>query len=468
MLGGPLYTVYKTITAIKLAKQLQKAHPSYRFVPVFWLEGEDHDVDEVTKIGLLNAEHKPVSLEYVVKGKAAGKNLGASGEIALDEAMGALLEQIQATLTNSEFKPAILDLIRSTYAAPATLNAAFTAFMNRLFPEDGLVFISANDKRLKQILSSVFQKEILEFPKVSQLIIQRSAELEGRYHAQIKTKAMNLFLYHKGGRYFIEPRENDFSLKGTRHFIQKEELLSIARETPELLSPNVALRPICQDTLLPTVAYVAGPSEIGYFAQLRPVYENFGMRMPVIYPRASATIVDEKSLRIMDKFQLELIEFFDDVARVNKKIVEITSEVNTDEMFREMLQHLTDKLNEMKFGLNYIDPTLLGALENTRTKMESHLAVLKEKVVEAQNRKHETALRQVEKVSHAILPNGNLQERELNIIYFLNRHGLEFVRHLYEVLQIDELKHQVITPQSPARMTAAPAVEAAAMPAPGA
>lgn len=460
LLGGPLYTIYKTITALKLVKQLRKSHPDLRFVPVFWLEGEDHDIDEVSKVGLLNAEHRPVSLEYAVKGKAAGKNLGPVGEIALDDAMAPLLEQLETTLLNTEFKPAILDLIRSSYAAPATFNAAFAVLMNRLFPDDGIVFISANDRRLKRVLSGVFLKEIQEFPKVSQMIIQRSAELEDSYHAQIKTKAMNLFLYHKGGRYFIEPREKDFSLRGTRHFISPEEMQTIARETPELLSPNVALRPICQDTLLPTVAYVAGPSEVGYFAQLRPVYEYFDLPMPVIYPRASATIIDEKSLRVMEKFQVELVEFFDDVEKVNRKILEVTSEVNVEEMFREMHQHLTEKLNEMKFGLNYIDPTLLGALENARGKMESHLAVLKEKVVEAQHRKHETALRQIEKVTNTILPNGNLQEREINIIHFLNRHGLSFVRHLYEVLQIDEWKHQVLTPPASQKGAAAPAVPA--------
>ncbi len=461
MLGGPIYTIYKTITAIKLVKQLRKAYPDYRFVPVFWLEGEDHDLEEVSKVGLLNTEHRPVTIEYLVNGKAAGKNLGPVGELMLDSYRDTFLDQVQNALSHSEFKPQVLSLLRETYGAPVNFNAAFATFMNRLFADEGLVFISANDRRLKKILTPLFTKEILEFPKVSQLIIQRSAELEGRYHAQIKTKAMNLFLYHKGGRYFIEPRETDFSLKGTRHFIQKDELLAIATDTPELLSPNVALRPICQDTLLPTIAYVAGPSEVGYFAQLKPVYENFGIDMPVIYPRASATIVEEKSLRIIEKFQLELIEFFDDINRVNRKVVELTSEVNVDEMFSEALQHLNDKMNEMKFGLNYIDPTLLGALETSRSKIESNLVALKEKVMEAQTRKHETALRQVEKVSNAILPNGNLQERELNIVYFLNKHGLDFIRELNEVLQIDELKHQVITIQPTAKIAPLPDAVAA-------
>ncbi len=454
MLGGPLYTIYKTLTAIKLTKQLRELYPGYRFVPVFWLEGEDHDFEEMNKVGLLNTEHQPVSIEYLVKGKPAVKNMGAVGEITFDDYLTQFFEQIRNTISNSEFKDDVIDFFRQSYTLGATFNNAFVSMMNKLFAEEGLVFISSNDPRMKKLLSPVFLKEISNYPKVSQLIIQRSAELEDRYHAQIKTKAMNLFLYHKDGRYFIEPRETDFSLKGTRHFLQKEELARIATETPEQLSPNVALRPICQDTLLPTLAYVAGPSEIAYFAQLKPVYSYFNLTMPVIYPRASATIVEERHFRTMDKYELELMEFFDEFRQLSQKVVEMTSEVNTDEMFAEAIQRLNDQLNEMKFGLNYIDPTLLGSLETTRSKIESYLHTLKEKVLEAQKRKHDVALRQVEKISNAIFPNGNYQERELNVIYFLNKFGMNFVAQLNEVLQIGDFRHQIITPQPPVKAVA--------------
>ncbi len=178
--------------------------------------------------------------------------------------------------------------------------------MREPLPDEGLVFLSANHPRLKPLLSPIFQKEISEFPQSSQLVIGQSAELEQKYHAQIKTKSINLFMFHKGGRYLIEPREPDFSLKGTRHFMGKEELLRIARETPELLSPNVVLRPMAQDTLLPTVAYVGGPSEIAYHAQLGPVYDHFGVTQPVVYPRASASFLEERVQRAMEKYGIDV------------------------------------------------------------------------------------------------------------------------------------------------------------------
>jgi bacillithiol synthase len=445
LLGGPLYTMYKTITALKLAEQLSSTFPDYRFVPVFWLEGEDHDLEEVNKVAVLNADHTPVEIDYPVKGKPAQKNAGAVGDIQFDGSLEEFFERLQKALPNSEFKDPLFSILKRSYTPSSTFNSSFARLMNSLFDGAGLVFISGNDRRLKQLLAPIFLKEIEEYPRVSQLIIQRSAELEGRYHAQIKTKAMNLFMFFKGGRYLIEPRENDFGLRGIRQYFQRDELLNIVNQTPELISPNVALRPICQDTLLPTLAYVGGPSEIAYFAQLKPVYSHFGMTMPIIYPRASVTIYEQKFERILEKYQLELLEFFGDSERVSRKVVELISEVKIAEMFDDAARRTNELMAEMKYGLNYIDSTLMGPLETTRSKMESHLLVLKEKVVEAQERKHEIALRQVRKVAQSLMPNATLQERVVNFTYFMNKYGLDFMKRLTQEVEIDRFKHQILT-----------------------
>jgi bacillithiol biosynthesis cysteine-adding enzyme BshC len=445
ILAGPLYTIYKTITAIKLARLLGDLYPQHKFVPIFWLEGEDHDFEEVNKVGLLNADHEPVSAEYLVKGKPVTKNLGAVGEICFDEFLEKFFEDLQRVLPNSEFKKSVLDTLSQAYKPGVSFSQGFVSLLNIFFGEDGLVFVNPNDRRIKRFLSPVFEKEIQEFPKVSQLIIQQSAELEGQYHAQIKTKALNLFYFSKGGRYLIEPRENDFSLRGTRQFITRDELLRTAVEQPELLSPNVALRPICQDTILPTLAYVAGPSEVAYFAQLKPVYAHFGKTMPIIYPRASVTLVESRTEKVLEKYQLDLIEFYGNYQRVNNKVVDMVSEVKIDEMFNDAQSRIHDVLEEMRFGLNYIDATLLGALDNTRTKMDTYLGTLKERTVAAQFRRHEIALKQVHRVANTIFPHGNFQERELNISYFLNKHGLPLIEQLKNDVAVDQFKHQLIT-----------------------
>jgi bacillithiol synthase len=442
ILGGPLYTLYKIFTMLKLTEQLNSKYSDMKFVPVFWLESEDHDFEEVNHAKILNNENQLNDITYQVKPKSEIR--GSVGEIAFDISVAAFIQEVSSSLPNSEFKDKIIELLAKAYCPGVTFEKAFVQWINLLLPDSGIIFISANDKDVKKLLSGVFQKEIEEYPRTSQLVIQKSAELEKNYHAQIKPRALNLFFFHKEGRYLIEPRENDFSLKGTRKFFTKDELILIAKDTPELLSPNVVLRPISQDTILPTVAYIAGPSETAYFAQLKPVYKNFGISMPIIYPRASATIVEDKVARILEKYELNLENIYEGYENTSERVMNFVSEVKIEELFTDSNKRVIDLLNEMKFGLGYIDQTLLGALENTQLKIEAAIQVLKEKAHAAQKHKHEVALKQVEKVFNNVYPNGNFQERELNIINYLNKYGLDFHKWLMSELQFEKFEHQII------------------------
>ena len=445
LFGGPLYTVFKTITAIKLADRLKAKYPQADFVPVFWVEGEDHDFAEMNNCGVLDAEGKSPRIEYLPGGEMPERNLGPIGELVFDATLEKTLGVLRAALQQSEFTDVLLEKLQESYRGGRTFNQAFVSWMNHLFEDYGLVFISSNNPTLKKVLSPIFIKEITEFPKTSQIVIAQSAELEQKYHAQVKAKSINLFMFHKGGRYLIEPREHDFSLKGTRHFLQKDELLRIATETPELLSPNVILRSIAQDALLPTVAYIAGPSEVAYHAQLKPVYEHFGVSQPVIYPRASASFLEERLERIMEKYQLNVTEFFDDATSVATKVSEQISEIKLDELFSNATAVGHDALNELRFGIKEIDPTLLGTLDGVKSKFDINLGVLKEKAVAAQKRRNEVALRQIERAAATLLPNGSMQEREINLLYYMNKYGPDLVKWLMGELDITAFKHQVLT-----------------------
>lgn len=445
LFGGPLYTVFKTITTIKLAERLKTRFPECDFVPVFWVEGEDHDFAEMNNTAVFDTESKAARIEYLPGGQMPERNLGAIGELKFDESLEQTYAVLESYLQKSEFTDELLKKLRECYAPGKSFNEAFTAWMNYLFEDYGLVFISSNHPDLKRLLSPLFLKEIAEFPGTSQLVIDTSAELEGRYHAQVKPKSVNLFMFHKGGRYLIEPRENDFSLKGTRHFLQRDELLAIAQNSPELLSPNVILRPLAQDTLLPTAAYVAGPSEVAYHAQLGPVYDRFGITQPIVYPRASGSFIEERLERSMERYNLELAAFFDDTDRIIVTVLEQIAEVNVEEIFASTNRLVHDALNELKFGLKEIDQTLLGALEGMKSKIDGNLDVLKEKTFAAQKRRNDVAIRQIEKAANSLLPNGNLQEREINVIYYMNKYGPDLVKWLTAELDITGFKHQVIS-----------------------
>jgi bacillithiol biosynthesis cysteine-adding enzyme BshC len=444
LLGGPMYTVLKTLTTIALSRKLKEKYPRWDFVPVFWLEGEDHDFAEMNHARVIDGQGATVNIEYLPGGVLPERNPGPVGEMVFDSSLEHTIGTLRSALPQTEFTGDLIARIRECYREGTTFNTAFARWLQYLFPEAGLVFLSANNPGIKRLLSPLFVNEVTQYPVTSQIVIGQSAELEEHYHAQVKPKSINLFLFHNGGRYPIEPRENDFTLKGTRHFITPDELQHIAAETPELLSPNVILRPLAQDTLLPTIAYVAGPSEIAYHAQLAPLYDHFGVIQPIVYPRASATIVEERVQKVLEKFGLTITDLFGDASRLTSRVVEQISEIKLDEMFDRSSAGIADALSELKFGLNEVDPTLTGALENAIGKITTTVTVLKEKSVAAQKRQHETAVRQIEKAVGAILPGGILQERQLSMLPFLNKYGPDVIRWLEHNVEIAGFKHQIL------------------------
>jgi bacillithiol biosynthesis cysteine-adding enzyme BshC len=444
LFGGPLYTVFKAITAVKLAERLSSRFPAFLFVPVFWVEGEDHDFPEMHHTSVLTADAALTRIEYLPAAGIPERNPGPVGDMAFESTLEQAFHTLEGALQKTEFTGPLLAQLRTAYAPGATFTAAFARWMHLLFEDQGLVLLSAQDARLKGLLSPLFQREIAEFPRTSQLVIARSAELEEKYHAQVKPRSVNLFLLHKGGRYAIEPRENDFSLRGTRHFLSREELMRIAAEQPEILSPNVVLRPLAQDMLLPTVAYVAGPSEIAYHAQVLPLYERFGVTPPVLYPRASGSFVEERVQRTMEKYGLEVAAFFDDIEKLKAVVLEEIEEVKLERLFQDAGRSVGDALNELRFAIMEVDGTLEGPADAVRAKVEQNLAVLKEKAVAAQQRRHESAMRQIDRSVACLLPGGSLEERELSMLYYMNRYGPELVRWLMAEMDVTGFKHQLL------------------------
>lgn len=441
---GPLYTIYKTLTTLKLVEKLNNQFPENAFIPVFWLEGEDHDYEEVNSVTLLNQANDVVRHVYSLPERTVEKNLGAVGQLAFDESIETLFQSIDQSLLRTEFSTKVTELFRTAYQKGMTFNRAFVHLMNVLLEDSGLIFLDPHDTGIKRLLAPLFQRELAETPKFCQLVVDQSAEIEKQYHAQVKPKSLNLFFFHHGGRYLLEPRPDGYSLKGTRQHLTKEHIQTAVTETPELFSPNVVLRPICQDWLLPTVSYVAGPSEVAYFAQLKTLYQEVNIPQPIIYPRASATIVEEKVEKVLTRFSLEPLEFFRDVEIVKEKVSAQISDVNLDELFGGTLTSLEETLDSMQIGFQKIDPTLLGALDNTKRKILGSVEGLREKAVAARLRQHEVSLRQLEKTANHIFPNGNFQERELNVLHFLNKYGMEFLRWLYGEISIETFKHQII------------------------
>ena len=445
---GNLYTILKTITTIKLADNLNERFPQFKFVPVFWLESEDHDLEESNHINLVNRENELVRLGFETESQdeddTSKKSMKPVGNIKFDNLIEGINQQLKDALISTDFRDKIVEKISSFYHEGNDFKTAFAQFMNWIFGEYGVVFVDPSENEIKKLLTPVFEKELTTSPRLCEAVINTSAELEKNYDLQVKPKVINLFFLHNGNRLLIEPRENNrYALRNSKRRFGQEELLNILFENPELFSPNVVLRPICQDYLLPTVAYVGGPSEISYFAQLKPAYAHYDITMPVIYPRASVSILEAKISKFMHNYDVSFEEIFNHKALVTK-VVNKLSEVKIDDEISKAQDEFNKVFYDLKNMTAKVDQTLLNAVESMKEKLNQNIEMFKGKLINAQAKKSDTTTSQIEKVTNNIYPGSNLQERVINITYFLNKYDTAFIKRLFDEIDINNFNHQVI------------------------
>jgi len=449
---GNLYTILKTITAVKLAKELKEKFSDYNFVPVFWLESEDHDLEESNHVHVINKQNELVRIGFESAGGGpAGSEEDPSkkssrpvGTIRFDGTINAINEQLKNSLVDTDFKTGLMEKISTFYSENSDFKNAFAKYLNWIFRDHGPVFIDPGDPEVKKLLTPVFEKELNTSPKLCETIITTSAEIEKSYDLQVKPKVINLFFIHNENRLLIEPRENNrFALRNSKRRFEHDELLEILFQNPEYFSPNVVLRPICQDYLLPTVAYVGGPSEISYFAQLKPAYEHYDITMPAIFPRASISVLENKIKKFLTSFEIEFTDVFHHKKLISK-VVNKLSEIKIEEEFSKAQDEFNRVFYELKTTTAKIDRTLTNTVDNLKQKLYSSLEVFKSKLTNAQAAKSDTTTNQIEKVTNNLFPKHNLQERMINVTYFLNKYNDAFIKKLFDELNINNLSHHVI------------------------
>lgn len=444
LFGGPLYTFYKTITAIKLCKYLGEQYPDFNFVPVFWLEGDDHDFDEVRNFSILSNDNSLLNIKYE-DGLEEEINRGSIGGLKFNENLNTVFESVNSSLRETEFKASLVDLLKSIYQPGKTFLEAFRELMMNFFDEYGLVIFNPLDSKAKRLLIPVFKKAIAEYAEQSTALVERSAELEETYHAQVKVKPINMFYVDETERLLIEPTDTgDLRLKGKRKKFSFEDLLNQIEFTPEKFSPNVLLRPICQDYLFSTGFYIGGPGEISYFAQVNPLYEIFNIEEPFIYPRSSATIVEQGVNQVLTKHSFTYTDIFSEEEELIRRIVSASSELNLEALFAKSNEEVTKIFAEISEKLTLVDKTLGDLSEKSKQKIEQTLDYLKNKSSDAEKRKYDTSIRQITKVRNILFPNGSLQEREINFIYFVNKYGMDFMKWMYNELEINKFEHQIL------------------------
>ena len=443
ILGGPLYTFYKIITVIKLSRFLSERYDDYNFVPVFWLEGDDHDFNEVRSIKIIDEANSLLTIGYKeeIEEDDAKQSVGFK---KFDGSINDFFNTLSKGLKETEFKSPLIEELKDFYKEGKSFKEAFKDVLFKYFDNYGLVIFDPQDYEIKKLLKPIFKKEITDFRLHTEKLVHFSATLEELYHAQVKVKPVNLFLMVDEGRHSIEPLENEYRLRRKRKNFTQEQLLELLENEPEKFSPNVLLRPICQDYLFPTAFYVGGPSEISYFAQIKPLYEFYEIVPPIIYPRSSATILENAIANILEKHSVEINDLFIDVDKVKKKIINSVEETSIDDMFDGLTKQMETAFDQLKEKLIDLDKTIADSSNKYRDKIFGSINELKSKAEKAQQKKYDVTLRQIDRAAINLFPNSNLQERELNFVYFANKYGDEFIKKIFDELQINKFEHQVI------------------------
>jgi bacillithiol biosynthesis cysteine-adding enzyme BshC len=439
--GGPLFTLLKAVTALQLARRTA-SREGVPCVAVFWVDAEDHDWEEVGSATVLDESYQPRTIT-IPEPEGAGERMVAG--LTLDGRIDAALDALAASLARTDFTSWVLEGLRAHYRPGAGMADAFACWLERLLGPHGLVVFDSSDPAAKPLAAPVFVREASNPGKTAALANEAGHALAARGHEpQVTPTAESVALFHLGPERRALRRQADGYTAGDRQF-SAETLAAEAAAHPEQFSPNVLLRPIVQDTLFPTICYVAGPSELAYLGQLGGVYQHFGLPMPLMYPRGSATIVDAAALRFVTRYQVPLDDLQkQDESALNRLLhAQLPAEVerslsDAGTAIQEAMQRVIDAMPKL-------DPTLAGAAKTTLGKMEHELRTLETKVIHAAKRRDETLRRQFARAQAQFFPLGHPQERTLAVVFFLNRYGPALVDRLLDQLPLDLGQHWIMT-----------------------
>lgn len=443
LFGGPMFDIYKALTAVKLAETATAA--GVDAVPVFWLATYDHDLTEVNHVSIPG----PDGALQVLTTPSRDVPGAPVSAVRLGDEILPLVEQAMKILGDCE----AAQLLRDSYRPGESLGTAFARLYAQIFAEWGVIVLDASDAELDRVAEPMFRAAIERADELESALLARGQALEAAgYHQQVKVTSSSVLLFtmRQGARTPIHRRGNGATAEfviGTdsaAEKLSKVELLSRIRSTPEQFSPNVLLRPIIEDYLLPTLAYTGGAAEAAYFAQAGAVYEVLLGRVTPIVPRFSATLVEPKIQRLLERHGITLPDVFAGPDALRRQLAERGVPKDLQAAFDATKKSLDSHLSDVKEKLVKLDRTLVDAAETARSKIEYQLERLHSQAARAEALKSELVARHAEMLSHALYPDKALQERGIGAIYFLARYGREFLHQLHDAIQIDCHDHQIL------------------------
>src|ERR1700688_2038234 len=449
LFGGPLFSIFKALTAVKLAEEATAA--GVDCVPVFWLATEDHDLAEVNHVALLSEQGLPERL--AVESPAFDSNAvddAPVGTVKFGPEIEPVVERAATLLGDSE----VATRVREAYRPGESLGSAFALLFAKLFAEWGVILLDPAEKDFHDLAKPLFRAAIERVSELDEALLARGKALEtAGYHQQVKVTSATTLLFEvkNGARTVVRRRNNgandngEFAVGEERS--SSEELVERIEETPETFSPNALFRPVVQDYLLPTLVYTGGAAEVAYFAQATVVYEKLLGRVTPIVPRFSATLLEAKAERILTRYQLSLPEVFHGPEKVREVIAARSLPPDLQARFSEAYASVEQSMAALRESIGKLDSTLIDTAESTRTSMSHQIDRLRARVARAEQQRNEVITRHADALSHALFPNRVLQEREAAGVSFVARYGPELLANLYQHVQPDCHDHQVIEVQ---------------------
>jgi bacillithiol biosynthesis cysteine-adding enzyme BshC len=439
--GGPMYTLLKAVTAVQLARRVAEEH-KVPVVPIFWVDAEDHDWDEIAGCTTLDSDYHPRTITLEPPEGAGQLPVAA---LTLDERIEKTIAELTAALPSTVFTESLLAGLRDAYRPGAGVAEAFARWIESVLGRLGLVVFESSDPAAKPLAAGIFAQELRKVGSTASLAAAAGRAMSDLGHApQVEPQIDQPSIFHLDGARTPIRRSGDAFIVGNET-VTATTLVEQAEHSPEQFSPNVLLRPIVQDTLFPTVCYVAGPSEMAYLGQLKGVYAEFGIPMPLIWARATATVVDSAAARFLRSYAVNLEDLQPQDESALNRVLQSQLPQSVEQAMREAGDAVHRSMTRVAEALPELDPTLAGAARTTLGRMEHDLRGLQSKIIHAAKRRDETLRRQFTRVQSQVFPLGHPQERTLSVTYFLNQYGPHLVDRLLEELPLDMGRHWILT-----------------------
>jgi bacillithiol biosynthesis cysteine-adding enzyme BshC len=436
LFGGPLYSVYKGITTLRLARALE-ARLGKPVLPVFWVASEDHDWAEASQTYVVGVDNELHGAELAPPDPGRAPALH---RIPMGAEAPRVLEDFLAHLPSTDFSAPFTALLREAVAPDVTLPGSFSHILQGLLGRHGMYFTDAAHPGVKEASASFLLEELERAPELEAVLAATGSRLQAEgYEVQVALLegGVNLFVEGPAGRERLFREDGAFRLRQSGERLTPADVRARAAADPRSLSPNVLLRPVAESVVFPTLSYVAGPGEAAYYAQLGDYFHAHGIRMPVVHPRHGATVVEGKIGKVLEKFGLQ-------VGDLHRPFHEVAGGIARDEVpgpVRSAIGSLRGAIGrgagELQEAVASVDPTLKGTAQHVRSQAFAALEELERKVVAAVKRENETALSQLEKAQVHLFPLGKPQERVLNPFYFLARYGGAFLDDLVQRFGVD-------------------------------